>query len=116
MYYYRALPYDPVRPWKDYDGKWYSAWSTDGCNSTTKKVPCKLGGQLELLTSPALHGPNADWKQLEPMFTTPVTMSGKSKSANAIEREFVTASRSQFIGVHRELCSRTLLENSAREH
>jgi len=91
VYYYRPLPYDPVRPWKDYDGKWYSAWSTDGCNSTTKKVPCALGGQLELLTSPALHGPNADWKQLDPMFTTPVTMSGQFKSPNAIEREFVTA-------------------------
>ena len=93
VYYYRPLPYDPVRPWKvrvivnnfifgpllppfpslhhptravrctlridrayrmpigclqsnvmtnpslqDLDGKWYSAWSTDGCNATTKKA------------------------------------------------------------------------------
>lgn len=22
VYYYRGLPYDPVRPWKDFDGKW----------------------------------------------------------------------------------------------
>mgnify|MGYP004374901963 CR=1 FL=1 len=27
--------------------KWYAAISTDGCNSTTKKVPCAAGGQLE---------------------------------------------------------------------
>ena len=49
-YFYRGLPYDPVRPWKDTDGKWYSAWSTDGCNGTNqwgatpagnlKKLPC----------------------------------------------------------------------------
>lgn len=36
VYFYRALPYDPVRPWKDEDGQWYSALSTDGCNSTTR--------------------------------------------------------------------------------
>ena len=22
VYYYRGLPYDPTRPWKDNDGKW----------------------------------------------------------------------------------------------
>jgi hypothetical protein len=38
-YYYRGLPYDPVRPWKDTDGKWYSAWSTDGCNGTNQFGP-----------------------------------------------------------------------------
>ena len=25
VYYYRPLPYDPVRPWVDSDGKWYSS-------------------------------------------------------------------------------------------
>ena len=54
-YFYRALLYDPVRPWKDTNGKWYSAWSTDGCNGTNqwgatpagnlKKLPCESGGQ-----------------------------------------------------------------------
>lgn len=91
VYYYRPLPYDPVRPWKDLDGKWYSAWSTDGCNATTKKVPCAAGGQLELLTSPKLHGDGADWVQLKPMFTTNVTCSGADCRHGAIEREFVTA-------------------------
>eukprot|EP00040_Diaphanoeca_grandis_P043581 m.9702 g.9702 ORF g.9702 m.9702 type:complete len:637 (-) comp7875_c0_seq1:107-2017(-) len=91
VYYYRALPYDPVRPWKDSDGMWYSAWSTDGCNSTTKQVPCAAGGQLELLVSPSLRGPTMDWKQLEPMFTTNVTKSGAATQSGAITREFVTS-------------------------
>lgn len=90
-YYYRALPYDPVRPWKDTDGMWYSSWSTDGCNSTTKKVPCAAGGQLELLVSPSLHGPGMDWEQLPPLFTTNVTKSGASVKHGAITREFVTS-------------------------
>jgi hypothetical protein len=38
----------------------YPSWSTDGCNSTTKQVPCAAGGQLELLVSKALHGPEAE--------------------------------------------------------
>eukprot|EP00041_Stephanoeca_diplocostata_P037996 m.1466875 g.1466875 ORF g.1466875 m.1466875 type:complete len:661 (+) comp25138_c0_seq20:3388-5370(+) len=91
VYYYRALPYDPVRPWKDFDGKWYSAWSTDGCNATTKAVPCAAGGQLELLTSPSLHGSDMNWVQLAPMFTTNVTKSGAQTNAGAITREFVTS-------------------------
>lgn len=146
VYYYRALPYDPVRPWKDYDGKWcvrmvlftasiaphrklspgnppnvaslvdgvgivfmlyrnrllgslgvrpdvrrYSSWSTDGCNSTTKKVPCAAGGQLELLTSPVLRGAGTNWVQLDAMFTTNMTKSGAATAPGAITREFVTS-------------------------
>ena len=34
VFYYRFLPYDPVRPWVDTDGLWYSTISTDGCNAT----------------------------------------------------------------------------------
>lgn len=90
-YYYRALPYDPVRPWKDTDGLWYSSWSTDGCNATTKKVPCAAGGQLELLVSPSLHGPDMNWTQLPPLFTTNVTKSGLAVKHGAITREFVTS-------------------------
>ena len=99
--FYRGLPYDPVRPWKDTDGKWYSAWSTDGCNGTNqwgptpgsnlKKLPCKPGGQLELLVSDALHGSKANWKQLPPLFTTNVTKSGELESPGAITGEFVTS-------------------------
>jgi len=95
-YYYRGLPYDPVRPWKETgpggDGKWYSAWSTDGCNKTggdgTQKLPCKPGGQLELLSAPTLRGP---WAQLPPMFTTNVTCSAGACKHGAISGEFVTS-------------------------
>jgi hypothetical protein len=113
-YFYRALPYDPVRPWKDTDGKWYSAWSTDGCNGTNqwgptpasnlKKVPCKPGGQLELLVSDALHGPKANWKQLPPMFTTNVTKSGMQETPGAISREFVTSGYFGGLGKSRSQC------------
>ena len=100
-YYYRGLPYDPVRPWKDTDGKWYSAWSTDGCNGTTqwgptpssnlKRTPCQPGGQLELLVADELHGSNAQWRQLPPLFTTNVTCSGRHCREGRITREFVTS-------------------------
>ena len=76
FYYFRALPYDPVRPWKDEDGQWYVAMSTDACNATKQK-PCPGGGRLDLFTSPKLHGEGADWKQLAPMFTTNTTVSGR---------------------------------------
>ena len=83
------------------DGKWYSAWSTDGCNGTNqwgptpagnlKKLPCKPGGQLELLVSDALHGSKANWKQLPPMFTTNATKSGALTQSGVITGEFVTS-------------------------
>jgi hypothetical protein len=87
---------DPVRPWKETgpsgDGKWYSAMSSDGCNKTggdgTQKMPCKRGGQLELLSAPTLRGP---WTQLPPMFTTNVTCSAGNCTHGALEREFVTS-------------------------
>lgn len=84
----RRLPYDPVRPWKDTDGKWYYGLSTDGCNATTKNTPCAAGGQLELFTADSFMGP---WTQLAPMFTTNTTVSGGKVSPGAITREFVTS-------------------------
>jgi hypothetical protein len=97
IYYYKALPYDPVRPWKDRNGLWYSSWSSDGCNGTNKAVEagsttekCLRGGQLELLVSPALHGPKANWKPLPPMFTTNVTKSGALTALGTISSQFVT--------------------------
>ena len=79
VYYNRWLPYDPPRPWKDTDGKWYSSISTDGCNGTNqwgptpaanlRKLPCKPGGQLELLVSDG-DITSKNWKQLPPLFTT----------------------------------------------
>jgi len=77
-----------VRPWKDTDGKWYDAISTDGCNSTTQKTPCAAGGRLDLFTAPSFNGP---WTQLAPLFTTNMTKSGRVSSPGAITREFVTS-------------------------
>ena len=66
VYYYRALPYDPVRPWKDRDGKWYVTIAADGCNATTKATPCAAGGQLALWKGESLRGP---WWQVNALFT-----------------------------------------------
>eukprot|EP01052_Picozoa_sp_SAG31_P015328 SAG31_NODE_982_length_10556_cov_18.203883_8_plen_586_part_00 len=90
VYYYRALPYDPVRPWRDHDKMWYAAISTDGCNATTRQVPCAAGGRLDLWTSPKLQGHGADWRHVRPMITTNKTPLDSSATA-----EFVT---SNFIG------------------
>ena len=92
IYYYRHLPYDPPRPWHDKDGKWYLAWSSDGCNETTRALPCAAGGRLELLSAPSLRGP---WTQLPPMFTTNTTCSAGQCQAGALDGEFVTTG---FIG------------------
>jgi hypothetical protein len=34
VFFWRQLPYDPIRPWRDVDGLWYSGVSLDACNST----------------------------------------------------------------------------------
>ena len=96
LYFWRHLPYDPVRPWKEIgpggDGKWYSSWSSDGCNATggdgSQELPCKPGGQLELLSAPTLRGP---WTQLPPMFMTNATCSAGECTHGAINSEFVTS-------------------------
>ena len=43
-YYFRPLPLDPVRPWKDSDGKWYVAISVDGCASEAPAFFCVVAG------------------------------------------------------------------------
>ena len=67
--FWRAVPYDPARPWREADGNWYVALSMDGCNSTAalQKLPCSEGGQLVLWRSPALRGPDADWQLAGPV-------------------------------------------------
>lgn len=72
--WYRHIPYDPARPWVDEDGKWYVLLSMDGCNSTTQKLPCQSGGQLQLWRSPALRGKNASWEHVGPVFTSSATV------------------------------------------
>ena len=87
VYYYRALPYDPVRPWLDRDGKWYFTIATDGCNATTQKIPCAAGGQLSLWKAMHFRGP---WWQVDPLFTTNMTKSGTASRPGHITAEFVT--------------------------
>jgi len=88
VYYYRALPYDPVRPWIDTDGRWYSALSTDGCNGTTRAMPCQAGGRLDLFVADKFDGP---WTQLEvPLFETNTTLRGWD-NPQYITGEFVTS-------------------------
>ena len=54
----------------------------------SQKLPCKPGGQLELLSAPTLRGP---WTPLPPMFTTNVTCSAGECNHGAINSEFVTS-------------------------
>ena len=69
FYFNRALPFDPVRPWKDTDGQWYATISADSCNAT--QGGCPLGGREYMFTSPALRGPAAAWRMLPtPLFET----------------------------------------------
>ena len=79
-----------VRPWKDADGKWYVGVSTDGCNATTRNMPCGAGGQLDLYVSDALRGPRATWKHVGPMFTSNRTALTGHGDANFQPREFIT--------------------------
>lgn len=95
-YYYRGLPYDPPRPWKDADGRWYSSFSSDGCNGTNqwgatpvanlKKVPCAMGGQLELLVSDG-DVTSKKWKQVSrhpPKITHPHCRPPRSQAQTSL--------------------------------
>ena len=68
--WWRAIPYDPARPWQEKDGTWYQLLSMDGCNTTAApKLPCEAGGQLVMWKSPALRGPTAAWEKVGAVFT-----------------------------------------------
>eukprot|EP01045_Picozoa_sp_COSAG04_P017221 COSAG04_NODE_1507_length_6504_cov_1.860734_3_plen_265_part_00 len=76
--FYRRLPFDPISPWLDGDGKLYATAALDGCNGTTPPCqrgrcpPCAAGGQIALWVSDtgALHGPSARWRQIDPLFAS----------------------------------------------
>ena len=40
--FWRALPYDPARPWREADGLWYMLVAVDACNDT-RTLPCLAG-------------------------------------------------------------------------
>lgn len=89
VYFNRALPYDPVRPWIDADGMWYSTIAVDGCNASS--IPCAAGGREGLWRSPKLHGEGAAWEHVGPMFTSNITVLSPFVPGAALNREFVTA-------------------------
>merc|ERR1712070_321071 len=84
--WYRALPYDPARPWVEKDGNWYMMVSMDGCNATTQQLPCDLGGEAHLWRSPALQGPSANWQHVGPVLTSNATV----LKTGHLSKEFVT--------------------------
>ena len=84
--WYRGIPYDPARPWKEADGNWYQLLSMDGCNSTTRKLPCEAGGQLVMWRSPKLRGDGMKWEKVGPVFTS----NGTVLSPNGGDRGHLT--------------------------
>lgn len=109
FYFNRNLPYDPVRPWVDHDGRWYATISADGCNNT---VPCGAGGAEFLFSSPALRGPTANWQLIGPMFVSNWTVLTPYKPASLLNAEFVTADYFGYLtGDPRGGATRCLLNN-----
>ena len=84
--FYRPVPYDPARPWREKDGYWYVLLSFDHCNATTKALPCESGGMLVMWRSPTLRGAHADWQYVGPVFTSNATVLAEGSLA----KEFVT--------------------------
>jgi len=94
--WWRAIPYDPARPWKESDGMWYQILSMDGCNTTTRVLPCEAGGQLVMWRSPVLRGPGAKWEKVGAVFTSNGTVLSQNGGVRGhLTKEFVTI---DFIG------------------
>eukprot|EP00937_MAST-01D_sp_MAST-1D-sp2_P000381 g381.t1 len=91
--FWRPVPYDPARPWREADGNFYQLVSLDACNASglPQGAGCPAGGQLGMWRSPALRGPKAHWRMVGPAFTSNTTV---LPGAHLV-REFVTI---DFIG------------------
>ena len=76
--FWRAIPYDPARPWfEESTGQWYQLLSMDACNVSGGNVggkTCSKGGQLNMWSSPALRGDLANWKLVGPVWTDNTTV------------------------------------------
>eukprot|EP00299_Pterocystis_sp_00344_P013836 c6820_g1_i1.p1 GENE.c6820_g1_i1~~c6820_g1_i1.p1 ORF type:complete len:642 (-),score=131.63 c6820_g1_i1:877-2802(-) len=88
FYFGRALPYDPVRPWKGKDGMWYATIAADSCNGTTST--CLSGSAQFLYSSPRLHGDGANWQMLGIMFASNRTVLNHGPQGGNRYNEFVT--------------------------
>lgn len=87
--FWRPVPYDPARPWREDDGMWYQLISLDACNDTgtaTGPQNCQAGGQLGMWKSPALRGSKADWQKVGAVFTSNATV----LDTGFLHKEFVT--------------------------
>ena len=90
--FWRAIPYDPARPWREEStGKWYQILSMDACNATNAPrnvggKTCPAGGRLVMWESPALRGPKADWKLVGGVWTDNTTV----LKDGFLSHEFVT--------------------------
>ena len=76
----------------------------DGCNTTTRKLPCEAGGQLVMWKSPALRGPTSDWEKVGPVFSAADAV---LKGAH-LTKEFVTI---DYIGFAPQTQTRFFLNN-----
>lgn len=86
--FYRPLPLDPFRPFRDSDGRYYIGVAMDGCNGTTRAAPCDAGGTLQLWSSASLDGP---WNMLpRPMLATNQSLfAGRSEAHELVTVEFL---------------------------
>ena len=86
--FWRPVPYDPARPWRESDGMWYQLLSLDACNKTDThgRQHCDAGGQLGMWKSPYLRGPKANWKMVGPVFSSNKTV----LAGGHLAKEFVT--------------------------
>ena len=85
--FWRAVPYDPARPWREPDdGHWYVLLSFDACNATAHPHGCAAGGMLGMWRSPALRGSAANWVHVGDVFISNVTV----LQDGHLTKEFVT--------------------------
>ena len=99
--FYRFLPLDPFRPFRDRDGRYYVGVALDACNATTREAPCGAGGELRLWSSDRPRG--GSWSRLPaPMLATNRTVFGDGREAH----EFVTV---EYVGFGER---RVLLNNA----
>ena len=85
-----ARSYDPFRPFRDSDGFWYAGVAIDGCNTTTRAVPCAAGGGVELWRSPTLRGKGSAWRRHGPMLISNKTLwPGTTETREMVTIDFI---------------------------
>lgn len=71
VYFAKNLAFDPVRPWRGQDGRYYAVIAGDACNDTRSTLgKCDLGSSALLWSSPALRGARASWRHEGSLLST----------------------------------------------